>query len=140
MLRRLRHSAGIGVVASALLVQPILAAEGGLPLDLHVQSASAKVGEPTEVIATITMHEGYKALSSYRNRIIELSSFDEGVDFDQPVVVGTLEDGELVFNVRVTPTKPGEHPINGLFRVGYHNGEEARMVSIPLMTTVTGTE
>jgi hypothetical protein len=104
MLRRLRHSAGIGAVASALLVQPLLAAEGDLPLDLHVQSASAKVGESTEVIATITVHEGYKALSSYRNRIIELSSFDEGVDFDQPVVVGTLENGELVFNVRVTPT------------------------------------
>ena len=140
MFSTLRHSAGIGLFASALLVQPILAAEGDHPLDLHIENASAKVGEPTAVVATIVVQDGYKAMSSYRNRIIELSSFDEGVDFDQPVVVGTLEDGELVFNVRVTPTKPGEHPINGVFRVGYHNGEQARMVSIPLMTTVTGTE
>jgi hypothetical protein len=140
MFSTLRRSACVGLFASALLVQATLAAEGDYPLDLRVENASAKVGEPTTVIATIIVEDGYKAMSSYRNRIIELSSFDEGVDFDKPVVVGTLENGELVFNVGVTPTKPGEHPINGVFRVGYHNGEQAKMVSIPLMATVTGTE
>lgn len=140
MLSTLRYvGVGLAVLASAL-AQASLAAEGDHPLDLRVQSATAKVGVPTEVVATITVHDGYQAMSSYRNRIIELSSFDEGVDFEEPVVAGSLENGTLVFNVGVTPTKPGEHPINGVFRVGYHNGEQAKMVSIPLMATVTGTE
>lgn len=139
MWRSLRQ-VGIGLALVSGLTQAGLAAENGYPLNLRVEGARAKVGEPTELIATITVRDGYQAMSSYRNRIIELSSFDDGVEFEKPVVSGSIENGALVFNVGVTPTKPGEHPINGVFRVGYHNGEQARMVSIPLIATVTGTE
>jgi hypothetical protein len=37
-------------------------------------------------------------------------------------------------------TKPGKHPINGLFRVGYLYTDEIAMVSLRLIATVTGTE
>jgi hypothetical protein len=38
-------------------------------------------------------------------------------------------------------TKPGKHPINGLFRVGYiHGTDEIAMVSLRLIASVTGTE
>ena len=38
-------------------------------------------------------------------------------------------------------TKPGKHPINGLFRVGYiHGADELAMVSVPLIANVTGAE
>lgn len=117
------------------------AAETGHPFDLTVENASAKVGEPTAVVATVTVHDGYKVLTAYRNRIIDLSSLDDTVEFEKPVVAGTAE-GEvaIVFSVGVTPTAPGEHPINGVFRVGYHDGHATKMVSVPLIATVTGTE
>jgi hypothetical protein len=41
----------------------------------------------------------------------------------------------------VQPTKPGRHAINGVFRVGYASGSNAMgMITVPLMTGVTGTE
>ena len=59
--------------------------------------------------------------------------------FDSPVVRGTVEDGALVFAVGVRPTKPGKHPINGVFRVGYIQGtNEMSMVSLRLIANVTG--
>lgn len=141
-----RRSSGIALglaalIGVALAAGPGLAAETGHPFNLTVENASAKVGEPTVVLATITVHDGYKVLTAYRNRIIELSSMDDTVTFAQPVVAGTAE-GEtgIVFSVGVTPTAPGEHPINGVFRVGYHDGHASKMVSVPLKATVTGTE
>jgi hypothetical protein len=140
MFSPLRHGLGAALLSTALLAVPGLAAENGHPLDLHVQNATSKVGEPTQLLATITVQEGYQAMPSYRNRIIELSALDDTVEFEKPVVVGSVEDGAMVFSIGVTPKTPGEHPINGVFRVGYHNDVHMRMVSIPLMATVTGTE
>jgi hypothetical protein len=57
------------------------------------------------------------------------------------VVRATVEDGALVFAVGVRPTKPGKHPINGIFRVGYIEGtSEMAMVSLRLIANITGTE
>jgi class 3 adenylate cyclase len=40
--------------------------------------------------------------------------------------------GTLVLEVGLRATKPGKHPINGLFRVGYiHGTDELAMVSPP---------
>ena len=72
--------------------------------------------------ATLRIRDGYRILQTYNNRIMELSSLDDGVAFDSPVVRAAVEDGALVFAVGLRPTKPGKHPINGIFRVGYMHG------------------
>ena len=113
-----------------------------MPFTLEVENATAKVGEPTAVRATITPPEGMKLSSAYRHRLIDLSVYeDRGVEFDDEVVIGTVQDdGSLVFEVGVTPTEPGEHPINGLMRVQFINGNKSESKSIPLIATVIGTE
>ena len=137
-------------IALALMASAGFAASGGVPTALadervpytiDVESASAKVGEPTAVVATSTPPEGYKITRSYRNRVIELSSYDDGVEFEKAVVLGSIQDaGSVVFEVGVTPTKPGAHPINGVIRVGFHHRGHSETKSVPLMATVTGAD
>jgi hypothetical protein len=87
------------------------------------------------------VREGYRILKGYNNRVIRLSSLDDGVAFDSKVVPASLQDDALVFAVGLRATKPGKHPINGIFRVGYIRGDsELAMISIRLIATVTGTE
>jgi hypothetical protein len=128
----------IGVVSAEALVAEEVGFER--PYLVNVENVSGKVGETTALVARLTISNGYKILDAYRNRVIELSSFDDGVDFAQKVVIGKIQNGDLVFVVGLTPTKPGVHPINGVFRVGYHNNDRMDMVSLPLIATVTGTE
>jgi hypothetical protein len=137
------------VLAAVGLAALIALAPGGpgfadsrVPFALEVENATAKVGEPTVVRATIIPPEGMKLTSVYRHRIIDLSAFeDRGVEFDDEVVIGTVEeDGRLVFEVGVTPTEPGAHPINGVMRVSFINGNKSESKTIPLIATVTGTE
>ena len=117
-------------------------ADSRVPFALEVENATAKVGEPTAVRATIVPPEGMKLTNVYRHRVIDLSVFeDRGVEFDDEVVIGTVEDdGRLVFEIGVTPTEPGAHPINGLMRVSFINGNKSESKTIPLIATVTGTE
>jgi hypothetical protein len=126
---------GAGSSAAALADQRV-------PYALDVENASAKVGEPTAVRATITPPQGVKLTSVYRHRLMDLSVLDDhGVEFDDEVVIGTVQDdGRLVFVVNLTPTEPGAHPINGLMRVSFINGNKSESKSIPLIATVTGTE
>jgi hypothetical protein len=133
--------AGAALVLATLGLagQPGAAADPA-PYTLEVQDASAKVGEPGVLKATLRFNEGYRLLAHYNNRLSRLSSFDEGVSFDQEVVKPSTDGEALVFNVAVTPTKPGSHPINGVFRIGYvEGGDTMRMVSVPLMAKVVGT-
>ena len=113
-----------------------------VPYALDVENATAKVGQPTAVRATVIPPAGMKLTSVYRHRLIDLSVLDDhGVAFDDEVVIGTLQDdGRLVFVVNLTPTEPGAHPINGLMRVSFINGNKSELKSIPLIATVTGTE
>jgi hypothetical protein len=117
-------------------------ADSRVPFTLEVESATAKVGEPTAVRATVAPPEGMKLSSAYRHRLIDLSVFeDHGVEFDDEVVIGAVQDdGSLVFEVGLTPTEPGEHPINGLMRVQFINGNKSESKSIPLIAQVIGTE
>jgi tRNA-binding EMAP/Myf-like protein len=102
---------------------------------------SAKVGEPAVLRATLRLREGCRTLKSYNNRVIKLSAEDDGVAFDRAMVPATLQDDALVFVIGLRATKPGKHPINGLFRVGYiHGTDEMSMVSLRLIASVTGTE
>jgi hypothetical protein len=136
-------------LAAALLAALVGIASGGpgiadsrVPYTLEVENATAKVGQPAAVRATIVPPEGVKLTSVYRHRLIDLSAYeDRGVAFDDEVVIGTVRaDGTLVFEVGVVPTEPGAHPINGLMRVSFINGNKSESKSIPLIATVTGTE
>ena len=70
-----------------------------------------------------------------------MSSFDDGVAFERRMVPATLDEDALVFEVPLRATKPGTHPINGVFRVGYiHGTDDLYMVSLRLIANVTGTE
>jgi hypothetical protein len=46
----------------------------------------------------------------------------------------------LDFAIGLRATKPGRHPINGYFRVGYIASDEFAMVSLRLIATITASE
>ncbi|GAN76592.1 hypothetical protein [Acidisphaera rubrifaciens] len=117
--------------------------EGSAPdgYTLEVHDVSSPVGTPSALHVTLRPRPGYRILEGYNNRIIMLSSYNGGVAFAHKMVRGTVQDGTLVFDVGVTPTAPGSHPINGVVRVGYiRDPEDMSMVSMKLIATVTGTE
>jgi hypothetical protein len=108
---------------------------------VEVSDVFAKVGEHAVMHVTLRLRDGYKVLEAYTNRLGRFSSLDDGVAFDDKMVSGAVQGNTLVFVVGVTPTKPGKHPINGLFRVGYiENSENMSEVSVPLIANVTGTQ
>jgi hypothetical protein len=141
MLRPLLAALGLAALISIAPCGSSLA-DSRVPFALQVEDATAKVGEPTAVRATIIPPQGIKLTSVYRHRLIDLSAFeDRGVEFDDEVVIGTVEeDGKLVFEIGVTPTEPGPHPINGVMRVSFINGNKSESKSIPLVAKVIGTE
>ena len=134
--------AGLGLAALIGIAGGPGFADSRVPFALEIEDATAKVGQPTAVRAIIIPPEGIKLTSVYRHRLIDLSAFeDRGVAFDDEVVIGKVEDdGRLVFEIGVTPTEPGAHPINGVMRVSFINGNKSESKSIPLIATVTGTE
>jgi hypothetical protein len=143
ILARLRGLVLIAALASALApsVCERAVAEESVAYVVEVNDVTAKVGEPTVMRATLRVRDGYRILTGYNNRVIALSSFDDGVAFDSKMVPATVQEGALVFAVPLRVTKPGKHPINGIFRVGYIQGtEEMAMVSVRLIASVTGTE
>jgi hypothetical protein len=108
---------------------------------VELSDVTAKVGEPAVMRATLKARDGYRILKHYNNRVIELSSFDDGVAFERRMVPATLDEETLVFEVPLHATKAGKHPINGIFRVGYiHGTDEMAMVSLRLIANVIGTE
>ena len=108
---------------------------------VEVSDVTAKVGDPAVMRATLKVRDGYRILKAYNNRVIQLSSFDDGVAFERKMVTATLDEDALVFEVPLRATKPGKHAINGVFRVGYiHGTDEMAMVSMRLIANVTGTE
>ena len=135
----LRSMLAVAALIGLAATGPSLA-DSRVPFALEVENATAKVGQPTAVRATIVPPEGMKLTSVYRHRVIDLSVFeDRGVEFDDEVVIGTVEDdGRLVFEIGVIPTEPGAHPINGVMRVSFINGNKSESKTIPLMATVTG--
>ncbi len=107
---------------------------------VQVSDVTAKVGESTVMRATLTIRDGYRILRHYHNRVIALSSWDNGVAFERDMVPAEVHGDSLVFPVSLRATKPGKHPINGLFRVGYIEGtDELSMVSVRLIANVIGT-
>jgi len=116
-------------------------AEDSAAYAIEVSDVTAKVGERAAMHARLRIRDGYRILHSYNNRVIKLSAEDEGVAFDREMVPATVQEGALVFAIGLRATKPGKHPINGLFRVGYiHGSDEMAMVSLRLIASVNGTE
>jgi hypothetical protein len=108
---------------------------------IEVSDVTAKVGERAVMQAKLHIRDGFRILQSYNNRVIKLSAEDDGVAFEQEMVRAKIEEDTLVFAVPLRATKPGKHPINGVFRVGYiHDSDEMAMVSLRLIASVTGTE
>jgi hypothetical protein len=135
----------LSLVAATLAVLmgsagPQAVAEEPAAYVVEVSDVTAKVGEHAVMLATLRLRDGYGILQAYNNRVGQLSSFDDGVAFERKVVTGAVQNGTLVFAVGLQPTKPGKHPINGVFRVGYiENGDTMSMISIPLIANVIGT-
>ena len=155
MLHQVRHLAAAAAVAVALGAAAIplpaaSAADSAAPLlndpnspfVLEVNEVSGKVGEVTTLQAKLRLRDGgLRVLEHYNNRVSRLTTEDKGVTFPRKMILGDYRDGELVFAIPVQPTKPGRHAINGVFRVGYAEGSTSmRMITVPLMTGVTGTE
>lgn len=134
VLAALAASAGIGAAAEEPSTFPSA-------YDVQVSDVTAKVGEPAIMRATLKVRDGYRILKHYNNRVIELSSLDDGVAFERGMVPATLDENALVFEVPLRATKAGKHPINGVFRVGFIQGtDDMYMVSLRLIASVTGTE
>jgi hypothetical protein len=130
-------------LAAACPAPMVMAASAQQPgaYSVEVNDVFAKVGEHTVMRVTLRLRDGYKVLEAYTNRLGRFSSLDDGVAFDDKMVSGAAQGNALVFAVGVTPTKPGKHPINGVFRVGYiENSENMSEVSVPLIANVTGTQ
>src|SRR5271168_1829124 len=67
--------------------------------DVQVSDVTAKVGDPAVMHATLRVRDGYRILKHYNNRVIELSSSDDGVAFESKLVPATLDEDTLVFEV-----------------------------------------
>jgi hypothetical protein len=140
-LRAFVLTAAIAVGLASIITSRPGFTEESAAYEIEVGDVTVKVGEHALMHATLRIRGGYRILHSYNNRVIKLSSEDDGVAFDQEMVRATVEDGALLFTVGLRATKPGKHPINGLFRVGYiHGTDEMAMVSLRLIASVTGTE
>jgi hypothetical protein len=132
---------GLAFTAFAVSVSSRAVADEADAYSVEVNDVTAKVGEPAVMLVTLRIRDGYRILKAYNNRVIRLSSYDDGVVFEHKMEPATAEEGALVFTVPLRATKPGKHAINGLFRVGYiHGTDEMAMVSVPLIANVTGAE
>ena len=143
ILDRLRAFALIAAIPTALAASACgqAVAEEAAAYVIEVSDVTAKVGEPAVMRATLRIRDGYRILKAYNNRVIELSSFDDGVAFERRMVPATVEEGALAFAIGLRSTKPGKQTINGIFRVGYiHGADELAMVSLRLIANVIGTE
>jgi hypothetical protein len=132
---------GVFLAVLAAGAGPLWSVEEPRPYVVDVTDVTAKVGEHKVMLATVRLRDGYRLLEAYNNRVMQLSSLDDGVAFERKVVNASVRDGALVFALGLQPTKPGKHPINGVFRFGYiENGDTMKMVSVPLIANVTGIE
>lgn len=141
--RRVRVCALAATLLAVLAVvrsAPLAWADDARPYTVEVSDISAKVGEHAVLLATVRLRDGYRVLEAYNNRVMQLSSWDDGVAFERKVVDAAVREGALTFAVDLKPTKPGKHPINGVFRFGYIAGDTMMMISVPLIANVTGTE
>lgn len=134
-------------VAGALAVSgpfAAFAADTEEAVDVSIQDAAAKVGEPAFVMVKIVPHAGFEIASNARNRISQLTANENGVEFGNKFVRGSVDNGALFFKVPVVPKRPGPTAINGIVRFAFVSESEGRrqldIKTVPLIATVTGTQ
>src|SRR5882724_4552481 len=112
ILARLRAFALIAAIPTALATSASgrAVAEEPSAYVVEVSDVTAKVGEHSVMLATLRARDGYRILKGYNNRVIQLSSLDDGVVFESRMVPASVEEGALVFAVGFRATKPGKHP------------------------------
>jgi len=133
--------AAVNLAALMLTGGRLAVAEEPRAYTVEVHDVTAKVGEHATMFVTLRLWKDYRILEAYNNRLGQFSSFDGGVAFERKMIPGTIQDGTPVFIIDVQPTKPGKHPINGVFRVGYIASEDAMaMISVPLIANVIGSD
>ena len=79
---------------------------------VEVSDVTAKVGDHAVMRATLRVRDGYRILEPYNNRVIQLSSYDDGVVFERKMVPAQLQEGALVFAVGLRATKPGKFALD----------------------------
>ena len=139
----MRSALSVALLATLTLAQPAPSLAGQIypGYTVEVSDVTARVGQKVAMHITLRACSGCRILEAYANRLSRFSSLDGKVDFDSPSVDPKVEGDTLLFTVVVTPTAPGRHPINGVFRVGYIDGPSTmNMVSLPLIAAVVGTE
>ena len=108
-------SLGASAVGWAVAEEPSAASVGKSKAYVgEVSDVTAEVGEPAVMRATLKARDGYQILKHYNNRVIQLSSFDDGVAFEQRMVPATLDEDTLVFEVPSTPPRLASTRSTGL--------------------------
>jgi hypothetical protein len=129
----------IAIAALASATGPRGAADGGA-FTVSVESPAVKVGQPAAIVATISARDGYRITESYRHRIVNIASIDDGVEISRKVVRGAMKDGTVVFRVDVLPRTAGTHIVAGVFRFSINNGSQLDIKAAPFEATVVATE
>jgi hypothetical protein len=119
---------------------PPAPAEGEDAFAMNVESPTAKVGQATQIVATISTGDGYRITESYRHRIVNIISVDDGVHITSKVVRGSVESGRVVFRVEVVPKTAGSHIVAGVLRFSINNGRQLDIKAAPFEATVMVTE
>ena len=133
----MRHATRLALALAGLGWAAGANAEPSFVISVH--DASVRVGETAVIVAKIAMGEGFMITDSYRHRIVKLSG-SNGVELEREVVPGAVQNGSIVFAVRVTPKSAGAHTVHGVFRFSYHHGSELDIRAAPFEAKVTATE
>lgn len=128
----------IGVLAR--LAAPAGAADSGPAFTVSVESPTVTVGQRATIVATIWARNEYRVTESYRHRIVNIASTDDGVEIDRKVVRGSVKDGGIVFRLDVLPKTAGTHVVVGIFRFSINNGTQLDIKAAPFEATVVVTE
>ena len=133
------------VVAAAMagtLGGTVWAADTDEAVDITIKDATAKVGEQSFVLARIAPRAGFEIAGNFRNRVGQLSAAENGVQFGDKFVRGTVDGGALLFKVPVIPKREGPNAINGVVRFAFVSESDGQrrldIKTVPLIATVTG--
>ncbi|EDM80582.1 hypothetical protein PPSIR1_36854 [Plesiocystis pacifica SIR-1] len=127
------------VASTALASEPTTAATvGDDSYSVKVDNARSKVNKSGTITVTVTAAEGYKANDAYPNKIKDLA-VDGKAKLEAETVAGRVTDKHtIVYEVKVTPKKAGDHKVSGEIKFSVCNADSCTMKKVPLKATATG--
>lgn len=128
------------VAALAVMTAPTRGADREPTFAVSVDNPTVRLGQKAVIVATISARDGYRITESYRHRIVNVTSLDDGVEIGRKVVRGSVTQGRVVFRVDVVPRTAGAHMVVGVFRFSVNNGQQLDIKAAPFEATVTATE